>query len=242
MQRLLCAFCEYPRSLVGNQPMIVCNVNRHRWQRRDAIRGKLRKHCCSGSHFVVFAPKKAGRKNDWLKPQASRSTMWEISNGANRDRACTFWYGLPGLSRWIFPYWSATFGVTPFENCASTDHAVYAGLAARWVSRGVPSPVQSSASVVCPRLTALTLSCAAGLARRSRSGAAVAANDIRRIESRTATAVTPWCLRYSSRLGRRDDAGPDRLQREVGRRRRHLPNICHVSWLTTYFCSCLMSR
>ena len=40
------------------------------------------------------------------------------------------------------------------------------------------------------RLTDLTLSCAAGPACRSRSGAAVAAN-VRRTESRSATAVTP---------------------------------------------------
>src|SRR4028118_1248155 len=40
-------------------------------------------------------------------------------------------------------------------------------------------------------LTDLTLSCAAGPACRSRSGAAVAANDVRRTESRSAAAVTP---------------------------------------------------
>ena len=37
----------------------------------------------------------------------------------------------------------------------------------------------------------LGVSCTAGSACRSRSGTAVAANDVRRTESRTATAVTP---------------------------------------------------
>jgi hypothetical protein len=41
------------------------------------------------------------------------------------------------------------------------------------------------------RLTDLTLSCAAGSACRSRSGAPVAADDVRRAEWRTATGVTP---------------------------------------------------
>ena len=45
------------------------------------------------------------------------------------------------------------------------------------------------------RPTDLTLSCAAGAACRSRSGAAVAENDVWRTESRTATAVTPSRLR-----------------------------------------------
>jgi len=83
----------------------------------------------------------------------------------------------------------------------------------------------------CDGLTDLTLSCAAGPPYRSRSGAAVAAHDVRRTESRTATAVTPSRLRHSSRLGRRIEAGPHQLQREVrprtaceSRRARNLRN------------------
>jgi hypothetical protein len=48
-----------------------------------------------------------------------------------------------------------------------------------------------SKSVFRARLTDLTLSCAAGPACRSRSGASVAAHDGRRTESRPATGVTP---------------------------------------------------
>jgi hypothetical protein len=51
--------------------------------------------------------------------------------------------------------------------------------------RAISTPVHSV------WLTDLTLSCAAGPACRSRSGAAVAANDVRRTELRTATTVTP---------------------------------------------------
>jgi hypothetical protein len=67
------------------------------------------------------------------------------------------------------------------------------------------------------RLTYLTLSCAARPACRSRSGAAVAAHDVRRTESRTATAVTPPRWRGGRQLGCRAEAGPHQLQREVRR-------------------------
>ena len=70
----------------------------------------------------------------------------------------------------------------------------------------------------CVRPTDVTLSCAAGLACRSRSGAAVAANDVRRTESRSATGVTPSRLGQSRQLGCRAEARPHQLQREVGRR------------------------
>ncbi len=75
------------------------------------------------------------------------------------------------------------------------------------------------ARLVSVGLTYLTLSCAAGAACRSRSGAAVAAHDVRRTESRSATAVTPPRLRQRRQLGCRAEAGPHQLQREVSRRR-----------------------
>jgi hypothetical protein len=65
------------------------------------------------------------------------------------------------------------------------------------------------------RPTDLTISCAAGLACRSLSGAAIAANDVRRTEWRTATGVTPPRSRRSRQLGCRAEAGPHQLQREV---------------------------
>ncbi len=68
------------------------------------------------------------------------------------------------------------------------------------------------------RLTDSGVSCAAGSACRSRSGAAAAAHDVRRTESRTATAVTPWRSRQRRQLGCRAEAGPHQLQREVRRR------------------------
>jgi hypothetical protein len=66
-------------------------------------------------------------------------------------------------------------------------------------------------------LTDLTLSCAAGPACRSRSGAPVAANDVRRTEWRTATGVTPSRFGEGRQLGCRAEAGPHQLQREVRR-------------------------
>jgi hypothetical protein len=80
------------------------------------------------------------------------------------------------------------------------------------------------------RLTDLTLSCAAGPACRSRSGAPVAANDVRRIEWRTATGVTPSRLGQGRQLGCRAEAGPHQLQREVSQRfsRGSLTNINHL--------------
>ena len=68
------------------------------------------------------------------------------------------------------------------------------------------------------RPNVLGVSCAAGPASRSRSGAAVAANDVRRTEWRIATAVTPPRWRWSSRLGRRTEAGPCQLHTKVSRR------------------------
>jgi hypothetical protein len=61
----------------------------------------------------------------------------------------------------------------------------------------------------------LGVSCAAGPACRSRSGAAVAANDVRRTEWRTATAVTPSRWRCGRQLGCRAEAGPHQLHTKV---------------------------
>ena len=73
-------------------------------------------------------------------------------------------------------------------------------------TRLVPSPVLPRQLWL--RMTnVLGVSCAAGPAGRSRSGAAVAANDVQRTEWRVATAVTPprWRRRQAARLpgGRR---------------------------------------
>jgi hypothetical protein len=54
----------------------------------------------------------------------------------------------------------------------------------------------------------LGVSCTAGHACRSLSGAAVADDELPRSEWRTATAVTPSRGRRGSRLGRRAEAGP----------------------------------
>ena len=67
----------------------------------------------------------------------------------------------------------------------------------------------------CVRPTDLTLSCAAKAACRSRSGAAVAANEVQRTVSRSATAVTPSRWRRRRQLGCRAEVGPHQLQREV---------------------------
>ena len=65
------------------------------------------------------------------------------------------------------------------------------------------------------RSNVLGVSCAAGPARLRQSGAAVAANDVRRTEWRTATAVTPSRWRWSRQLGCRAEAGPHRLHTKV---------------------------
>jgi hypothetical protein len=65
------------------------------------------------------------------------------------------------------------------------------------------------------RANVLGVSCAAGPASRSRSGAAVAANDVRSTEWRSATAVTPSRWRQHSRLGRRAEAEPHQLHTKV---------------------------
>src|SRR5687767_6815599 len=70
------------------------------------------------------------------------------------------------------------------------------------------------ALTICPA-NVLGVSCTAGRACRSRSGAAVAANDVRRTEWRTATAVTPSCWRYRRQLGCRAEAGPCQLHTKV---------------------------
>ena len=61
----------------------------------------------------------------------------------------------------------------------------------------------------------LGVSCTAGPASRSRSGAAVAAHDVRRTEWRTATAVTPSRWRRGRQLGCRAEAGPCQLHTKV---------------------------
>ncbi len=72
-------------------------------------------------------------------------------------------------------------------------------------------------------LTDLTLSCAAGVACRSQSGAAVAGEKLHRNACRPATAVKPSRSRRCRQLGCRAEAGPHQLQREVRRtRRRHV--------------------
>jgi len=71
----------------------------------------------------------------------------------------------------------------------------------------------------CGRPNVLGVSCAAGPACRSRSGAAVAAHDVRRTESRTATAVTPPRWRHGRQLGCRAEARPHQLHTKVRRRR-----------------------
>ena len=73
------------------------------------------------------------------------------------------------------------------------------------------------------RANVLGVSCAAGSACRSRSGAAVAANDVRRTELRTATAVTPSRWRCHRQLGCRAEAGPHQLHTKVRRRHRVFP-------------------
>jgi len=80
-------------------------------------------------------------------------------------------------------------------------------------------------------LTDLTLSCAAGSACRSRSGAAVAAHDVRRTEWRFATAVTPWRWRQGRQLGCRADAGPHQLHTNVGWRLDRHGRLRQHSWI-----------
>ena len=69
----------------------------------------------------------------------------------------------------------------------------------------------------------LGVSCAAGPACRSRSGTAVAANDVRRTEWRTATVVTPSRWRHGRQLGCRAEAGPHQLHTKVRRRSAEAP-------------------
>jgi len=64
----------------------------------------------------------------------------------------------------------------------------------------------------------LGVSCAAGPACRSCSGAAVAAEELRSHDWRTATAVTPSRWRYCRQLGCRAEAGPHQLHTKVSRR------------------------
>ncbi len=61
---------------------------------------------------------------------------------------------------------------------------------------------------VIRRPNVLGVSCTAGPACRSRSGAAVAAEELRSHDWRTATAVTPSRLRRGRQLGCRAEAGP----------------------------------
>ena len=68
----------------------------------------------------------------------------------------------------------------------------------------------------------LGVSCEAGPACRSLSGAAVAATDVRRTEWRAATAVTPSRWRRGRQLGCRAEAGPHQLHTKVGRRLQRL--------------------
>jgi hypothetical protein len=61
----------------------------------------------------------------------------------------------------------------------------------------------------------LGVSCAAGPACRSRSGAAVAAEELQRHDWRPATAVTPSRWRQRRQLGCRAEAGPHQLHTKV---------------------------
>ena len=88
---------------------------------------------------------------------------------------------------------------------AGRDTRGSAGAAKRW---------DAKRRVIRPP-NVLGVSCAAGPARRSRSGAAVAAHDIRRTESRPATAVTPSRWRKGRQLGCRSEAGPQQLHTKV---------------------------
>ena len=74
----------------------------------------------------------------------------------------------------------------------------------------------------------LGVSCAAGPACRSQSGTAVAANDVRRTEWRTATAVTPSRWRRRRQLGCRAEAGPHQLHTKVRR-----PSACVARYRTS---------
>ena len=64
----------------------------------------------------------------------------------------------------------------------------------------------------------LGVSCTAGPAWQRQSGAAVAADDVRSTEWRTATAVTPPRWRQGRQLGCRAEAGPCQLHTKVRRR------------------------
>ena len=55
-------------------------------------------------------------------------------------------------------------------------------------------------------------------------------NDVRRTESRTATAVTPSRLQDGRQLGCRAEAGPHQLQREVRPRRRYSSIYTVSNW------------
>jgi hypothetical protein len=93
--------------------------------------------------------------------------------------------------------------------------------ASRLVSSSVPSPQWWT------RLTnVLGVSCAAGPALLRQSGAAVAANDVRGAEWRTATAVTRSRWRQGRQLGCRAEAGPHQLHTKV----RPRPNCAARNW------------
>ena len=100
-------------------------------------------------------------------------------------------------------------------------------------AESTPVPADDSRAAIVPssvrprqarsiRLTDLTLSCAAGSACRSRSGAAVAANDVHRTESRIATAVTPSRWRKSGAV-RRSSCGEGPCRHSGTRARASMP-------------------
>jgi hypothetical protein len=123
------------------------------------------------------------------------------------------------------------------EECVLSERSAVPGTTIHLEPAGIdvtPNPRPSLAGERCATLRSfapaatqsphrppnvLGVSCAAGPACRSRSGAAVAANDARRTEWRTATAVTPPRLRQGRQLGCRAEAGPHQLHTKVSRPR-----------------------
>src|ERR1051325_2269040 len=78
-------------------------------------------------------------------------------------------------------------------------------------------PLTTYAQVPC-RANVLGVSCAAGPAWLWQSVAAVAANDVRSTEWRTAPVVPPPRLRQGRQLGCRAEAGPRQLHTKVSQR------------------------
>jgi hypothetical protein len=92
-------------------------------------------------------------------------------------------------------------------------------LSTRWNVRVAKLHGVCATTRISPRRpNVLGVSCTACPACRSRSGAAVAANELPCSEWRTATAVTPSRWRRSRQLGCRAEAGPCQLHTKVRRR------------------------